>query len=924
MHRIIQGILLSVLLVWGSALPAAPDSPPPGPARLVHDFFTGEFEGERPLPQITRLGKTLFFVASDVESGTGMWRTDGTAAGTRRIPVPGVSEELGQPRVLGALGDRILWTALTVSNHLVLLSAGETGDAVVLPIGVFGADPRIVGQHLYFLSASGSGFRVWSTDGTVEGTGPVPGLAGRNADFGTLETLAGRWLVFRERHEFLAWNLETSRLLPLLTSGADWVDLHPTGETLFFFVRNQGRLWASRLDSPRAALVFTGDIQIAGWRDGRLYFGTRKGNLWSSDGRREGTRPYTGLQVDPDSFSHLADQLGAVGSTTLLPMPGYYFAALLGVDEERHTVSPVLPTCRGKYPCLGNRMSPVTVAGGKGFEAISGRLARTDGTREGSGYGTGLVKVDPESFGVLGDRLVLGATRQGVEQLWETDGTAAGTRGLTDATRDRPFRVQGPPITYDGALFAAAERKPVGQQLWRVEKTDGRTTPLTSLRHLASGVEPYQAMRVGDRVLLNGAFENWLSVDEDGQVEALPDFYDICWGSLADDPCPFPSLRIGGRVLFFNPYRNGLWSSDGTAAGTVVFPAPDRGILEPVALGRLGDRALVLTRTQELWSSDGTSGGTRFVAALPADPARLHRYPPVGPPVPFGEAAVVFRRAPADAGAKSSLLEAWWTDGTAAGTRFLASTPFPDDYSAWLSPVEVEGRFFFRFGGTFWTSDGTSAGTHPVAEQLPGGTLALAGGAHVLYAVAGYQDSPPHATLWAIDPTTLAASPLGTFNQVGSGFTGRPFGDPIGDALLFGVTDFHTGNETIWVSEGTAAGTRRLEGMPPGVNSDSFFPVGDRRYFTACEAEHGCELWSSGRLGEDRRLEVDLWPGPRSGDPQALWAGDGILLFAGTEPTAGRELWRLDLPASAQLTRAAPGGRRRPRSSPHPPPRRPV
>src|SRR5205085_7566101 len=100
--------------------------------------------------------------------------------------------------------------------------------------------------------------------------------------------------------------------------------------------------------------------------------------------------------------------------------------------------------------------------------------------------------------------------------------------------------------------------------------------------------------------------------------------------------------------------------------------------------------------------------------------------------------------------------------------------------------------------------------------------------------------------------------------------------------------------------------------------------VGDRRYFKACDAGHGCELWSSDRLGEDRRLVVDLWPGPRSSDPEILAVDGGALLFAATEPVAGRELWRLDLPASARFTRAIPGGRTRPRSSLLPRPRRPV
>jgi ELWxxDGT repeat protein len=111
------------------------------------------------------------------------------------------------------------------------------------------------------------------------------------------------------------------------------------------------------------------------------------------------------------------------------------------------------------------------------------------------------------------------------------------------------------------------------------------------------------------------------------------------------------------------------------------------------------------------------------------------------------------------------------------------------------------------------------------------------------------------------------------------------------------------GHETVWLSEGTPESTRPLADPPPDATADAFIPAGDRFYFKACDAGHGCELWSADRLGGDRRLVVDLWPGPRSSDPEILTVGDGVMLFAATEPTAGRELWRLDLRGSA-----TPGG----------------
>ena len=46
--------------------------------------------------------------------------------------------------------------------------------------------------------------------------------------------------------------------------------------------------------------------------------------LWSTDGTSRGHPLLHGLQVD--TYRILADQLGPIGSTTLIPMPGYYSA----------------------------------------------------------------------------------------------------------------------------------------------------------------------------------------------------------------------------------------------------------------------------------------------------------------------------------------------------------------------------------------------------------------------------------------------------------------------------------------------------------------------------------------------------------------------------------------------------------------------
>src|SRR6476661_1124958 len=185
------GLASALLLGWGIVIAAAAAASPAGPVHLVHDFSPGEFEGDRPLPQLTRLGETLFFVAAEPETGSTLWRTDGTVAGSRRVLVAGDPGIFDDPKVLGTVGGRIFWTARSEAypNLRVLLAAGESGDAVVLTTCFYDAKP--LGQRLFFLTCTAPG--LWSTDGTVAGTRLVPGLAGHADRSLTLEKLADRW-----------------------------------------------------------------------------------------------------------------------------------------------------------------------------------------------------------------------------------------------------------------------------------------------------------------------------------------------------------------------------------------------------------------------------------------------------------------------------------------------------------------------------------------------------------------------------------------------------------------------------------------------------------------------------------------------------------------------------------------------------------
>lgn len=883
-RRLQTGLGLTLLL-WGMVRATEADPPSEGPARLIHDFFPGEFVADQPPSQLTKLGDVLYFVASDIDHGQRVWRSDGTPAGTRLVSFPGEPAFAESSTILGRVGSHVLWVTFEKdSQRGWLVSSGRRGDGVVLepPVSTSKAllgQSRIVGEHYFFYRCGSESCSIWSTDGTLPGMGPVRALARfTTRDQQIVGTFAGRWLLFRVAQSLYAYDVTRDRALQILPAEARELrdSYYPTGDSLFLLTgRGPARLWVSRLDAPQAKEIFKArDFSISGWHGGKLYFNTQNGRLWSADGKSGKVRPYSNLRVEP--YAVLADELGTLGPITLLSMPGYYWGALLAANEEKHELREIHRVCSGKYECLGASMSSAVVAGDLAFLEIGHALWQTDGTRDGTKTHDVLDRTDPRTFRVIGDRLVLGATsREGEKQLWETDGTASGTRALSDGDLDRPFQVQGPPMPLAGALYVAADQKPVGQQLWRV--AEGRATPVTGLRHMAVGISPYFAIPLGKRVVIDG-LESWLSLGADGSVEELPAHGDPC--GFAVDPCSIENVVLGSRLLYAQEY---LHATDGTAEGTVALPP------SVAALGRWGDRALILDRERNLWVSDGSVEGTHSFARLPNS-----RQEPIGPPYAMGPLAFLFRKVRVDR--KLEALELWRTDGTAAGTLRLAAIPFEGGGWPTPRPTLVGGRLFFRFLGTLWVSDGSIEGTRSLPGLLPDYMFSVAASGATLYAVTENFDVDDRLqTLWAIDPATLKTNRIGTFRQIAQTI-GDPFGSALGEALFFSTTD-EEGDPHWWVTEGTPESTHPLpEPLASNIPwMEEFFNAGDRRWFTACDSEHGCELWSTDRLGEDSQLVQDLWPGPENSFPEILAVTDDALWFAATEPDVGRELWKIDL-----------------------------
>lgn len=305
----------------------------------------------------------------------------------------------------------------------------------------------------------------------------------------------------------------------------------------------------------------------------------------------------------------------------------------------------------------------------------------------------------------------------------------------------------------------------------------------------------------------------------------------------------------------------GLWSTDGTSAGTTRIAtfgvAGEAWYIEclyatgPLTFFQLTDQAGVA----ELWRSDGTSAGT----------FRLLRQPSAndGPIYFMGQSGLYAFLA--NDGAHGN--EIMVSDGTVAGTRMLVDLePGPD--GTWITngqSVIANGLLYFAREGNLWVSDFTAGGTRAVTDFVIDPDL----GANLdtIWGYRGgvlfrYQAGDQANSLYFSDGTGVGTTELLNLPQT-------PDYDAIGtisvrgDLALFTVWRYSNGTAQLWTTDGTVANTRHIPGPDGDLDPGSFFSLaGSRMAFQGWTAATGRELWISDGTDAGTYLLRDFSPGP--------------------------------------------------------------
>jgi ELWxxDGT repeat protein len=189
-----------------------------------------------PFNSLIAVGRTLFFEANDTTGGYGLWKSDGTEAGTvllKAINLGAKSEPYSSDRA--AVGSTLFFVAsggLGVGGHALWKSDGTAnGTVLVKDINPSATDVRldlltVVGDKLFFTADDGThGSELWQSDGSAAGTTLAkdinPGAGGAKPD-GLKLTSAG---LFFTADDGLTGHEPWLLAAPVASAGADQATL---------------------------------------------------------------------------------------------------------------------------------------------------------------------------------------------------------------------------------------------------------------------------------------------------------------------------------------------------------------------------------------------------------------------------------------------------------------------------------------------------------------------------------------------------------------------------------------------------------------------------------------------------------------------------------------------------------------------------
>jgi len=838
------------------------------PFKIVKDIAT-DIYGIGPSPWYATVnGNTYFSIVDNQPSAynkeRGLWKTDGTAAGTVKLKSLWSVKDL--VNVNGTLffsardengEDRRIWKSDGTAAGTVMVRSDISLGWWETPstAGFF----TNVNGTLYFVADDGvHGREVWKTDGTAAGTVMVKDL---NVASPTQLTNVNGELYFNSNG---LWK----------TNGTDAGTIRLSTTPVAYIVGFNG------------SVFFRGDV--GGANDG----------LWKTDGTPAGT----------GRISPAIGPLGYLGSTgTMLVIKG---DNQLFISDG--TTAGTTRFFDGNLPDFG--LYQVVIIGSTIYfttEQDPGShysVWKSDGTEAGTvnmnltsgDYGIAILAV-------LNGKLVFTQydAVHGTE-VWISDGTAAGTALVADICEGTANSFPSNFYVINGTAYFSANDGIHGQEIWKTDGTTAGTMLVKDCYSPTAGSDAKNFLNFNNNALVFTATDNIPKTTQppnghelyisDGTIGGTYMLKDI--GVLGINSSIGNLTSFNNKVLFSaNDGGHGieLWITDGTSAGTTTLKEINSA---PGAVDRssnpawltVGNNTVFMGASnsatingRELWKTDGTEAGTVMVKDI---------YPGTSDSDPTG---LVYTNGTLFFAANDGIngRELWKSDGTDAGTTLVKNI----HSLSGSNPSNLVGNGSIIYfvaddganGAELWKSDGTDAGTLMVKDintsgnSDPASLIVLNG---VLYFTA--TNGSGGRELWKSDGTNGGTVLVKDINAVGGS-------DPVSLTILNGLLYFSADNGTagreLWRTDGSSAGTTMVMDINTGGSSNptALTRIGFKLFFGANDGTHGNEIWATD--GITTALVQDIEPGIGSSDPTQFAEVNGKIFTSVINSTWGREVW---------------------------------
>ncbi len=606
----------------------------------------GSAEGTQPLLEdgfrqvgndLVVLDHRLYFAAKSADHVHGLWRTDGSTAGTELVKLlHNIPTEL-------IVAGRYLYfpTGFTPDIELARSDGTQRGTRRVSEINTtldergrkVGSYPRqmvALGEAIVFSADDGAhGSEPWFSDGSDAGTTLLANIAADLPRTGTssfgpsLEWNGSLFFVHAGNELWITDGTQNGTRL-VASPGTVESPLFRFGDRVLFTVETPPlgeELWISDGSAAGTMLVkdiapglpgsapLLSEVQIGG---SVLFSATGAvggRELWRSDGTSAGTllvkdinpgRPLFYRSSNPRDFISLG-RFALFSAETI--QQGREPWVSDGTEAGTKILRDLNPSGDSNPVMMGVRDDVAIFSADDGVHGLE--VWRSDGTTLGTRLlldaADGPGGSFPRFAGTVGSRLLFSAFDGEGVPLWATDGTPSGTRKLSQSASVDSVH---PTIRFAGdtALIAMATSGS-GDELWR---TDGTPAGTSLVKDIAPGEDPSRP-----DLLASVGSEVFLIADDGvhGRELWVSDGTEIGTRMVADlTPGPFGSdfknaIGVGGRLYF--EYAGQLWSSDGTSAGTTPVPAPGTSnTLDPSLTLAAIDGALLFLAENELFGRE--------------------------------------------------------------------------------------------------------------------------------------------------------------------------------------------------------------------------------------------------------------------------------------------------------------------------------